>query len=373
MKSIGKSQAPLILIVDDDRITTQGLEGLLQGAGFATLSAHDLASGAALARAHDIALILLDVHLPDGSGLDLCAQLMAEPSYAGTPILLISASDDVTIKVRGFAAGAVDYITKPLAGAEVLARVRTHLRLRSAYESLARMHAERVYQLGASQESLMPRPGDLPEAGFSVCMQQAHRAGGDFYDVISVGEGITDFVVADASGHNLSSSLWTAAFKALVSEYASVLHTPKDILNKINHALQRILREGAYFTAVYARLNRRNNKIILASAGHPPAVLIQSEAPEAILCDLAGDVLGVFPDAVFAEKEFSVQPADRLFLCTDGLLEQDMSQIEGIQRLRDACYRATELPLIDAVPGIVGYLYTGSAPDDDIILLGVEV
>jgi hypothetical protein len=57
----------------------------------------------------------------------------------------------------------VDYIPKPLAGAEILARVRTHLRLRAAYESLVELQVERIQRLAASQQSLMPQADDLPD------------------------------------------------------------------------------------------------------------------------------------------------------------------------------------------------------------------
>jgi phosphoserine phosphatase RsbU/P len=101
----------------------------------------------------------------------------------------------------------VDYITKPFAGAEILARVRTHLRLRAAHEALAELEADRVQRLVSSQQSLMPLPEDVPEARFEICIRQALKAGGDFYDVIPSGNRIVDHVVTDASGHDLGVSL----------------------------------------------------------------------------------------------------------------------------------------------------------------------
>jgi len=89
-------------------------------------------------------LVLLDVNLPDGSGFDVCRSLNSEASAFTTPILFISANDDTSTKLQGFEIGGVDYITKPIVGAEVIARVRTHLRLKRAYERLAELQAERV-------------------------------------------------------------------------------------------------------------------------------------------------------------------------------------------------------------------------------------
>ena len=106
-----------------------------------------------------------------------------------------------------------DYITKPIVGAEEIARVRTHLRLRQAYEMLAELQAERVQQLASAQRNLMPRPKDFPEARFQVSLRQALAAGGDFYDVIPAGQDSVDYLVADASGHDLAASLWTASLK----------------------------------------------------------------------------------------------------------------------------------------------------------------
>lgn len=368
-----KAGRPLILVVDDDRVTVRLLDRLLRSTGFSTLLAGDLAAAEALLKAHPITLVLLDVHLPDGNGLDFCARMSSGAAPSDIPVLFISSNSDESTKVQGFASGAVDYITKPLAAGEVLARVRTHLRLRMAYESLARFHAERIEQIATTQQSLMPLPESLPEANFEVCIRQFHGAGGDFYDVFMVGNRTADYVVADASGHNLGVSLWTASFKALLAEYASVLNTPSEILVMINRTLRRVLPETAYFTAIYARLNREFNTLTLVSAGHPPAVLVPASGGAVQVLQQEGDVVGIFPDPVFSVLELRVHPGDRLYLCTDGLIELTESRSDGVARLEEACGATAHLPMAEAVPTIVERLCAFSELNDDIILQGICV
>ncbi len=368
-----KSSRPLILVVDDDRVTLRLLDRLLRSAGFSTLLAGDLAEAEALLKAHPITLLLLDVHLPDGNGLDFCARMSSGAALSNIPVLFISSNSDEATKVQGFASGAVDYITKPLAAGEVLARVRTHLRLRMAYEALARFHAERIEQIAVSQQSLMPLPDSLPDAKFEVCIRQFHGAGGDFYDVFMAGDRTADYVVADASGHNLGVSLWTASFKALLAEYASVLNTPAEILAMINRTLRRVLPETAYFTAIYARLNREFNTLTLVSAGHPPAVLVPANGGPVQVLHQEGDVVGIFPDPVFSILEMRVKSGDRIYLCTDGLIELTNSRSEGLARMEEACGATAHLPLAESLSVIVDCLCAEGDLDDDIILQGICV
>lgn len=359
-----------VLVVDDDTTTTRVLEGLLRNAGFDAVSTHNVADAERYALNHPVSLILLDVHLPDGNGLDLCAKLVSENATAGIPVLLISANDDLSTKIRGFSVGAVDYITKPLAGAEVLARVRTHLRLRRAYDSLVELQAERVQQLASTQQSLMPLPDDLPAAAFQVSLRQVLHAGGDFYDVIPSGIRMMDYVVADASGHDFGTALWTASFKALLAEYASNLHSPQQICRMLNTSLRRVLPEAMYFTAIYARLNRGGNKLMLVNAGHPSAILYSGREGCARVLPQNGDVIGAFQDAAFDLLEVPVLPGDRLFLYTDGLIEMDGDREVGMARLEAACNSTGSLPLAAAVTTVVDTMIAGRTPADDIVLLG---
>jgi diguanylate cyclase (GGDEF)-like protein len=94
----------------------------------------------ALARARDPQktpdLILLDVQMPGMDGFTVCKALVADPRLKDIPILFLTSLDDVICKTQAFAAGAVDYITKPYHLPEVQARVRTHLTLKHAREEL---------------------------------------------------------------------------------------------------------------------------------------------------------------------------------------------------------------------------------------------
>jgi diguanylate cyclase (GGDEF)-like protein len=120
---------PSVLIVDDEPANVRVLAEALQGAyelRFATGGERALA----LVARHAVDLILLDVVMPGLDGFELLRRLKAEPATREIPVIFVTARDEVGEEERGFDAGAVDYITKPISPAIVRARVRTHLELK---------------------------------------------------------------------------------------------------------------------------------------------------------------------------------------------------------------------------------------------------
>ena len=367
-----ENYSPLVLVVDDDASILATISGFLTRAGFRTIGAGDSVGALQGIREQRPDLILLDVNLPDGSGFDICRTLNSEGAVFSTPILFISADEDTSTKVRGFEVGGLDYITKPIVGAEVIARVRTHLRLSRSYDRLAELQAARLERLANAQQTMMPRPGDIPSARFHATIRQVLTAGGDFYDVIPLGEGIVDYLVADASGHDLAASLWTASLKALAADYASPMHLPVDAVRAINSSLCHLLPSGAFFTLAYARLNHRTGHLSLVNAGHPPAIIVNSSGDKSTILRQEGDVIGAFEDAYFGVVELTLNPGDRLFLYTDGLIENGFSYEEGLQRLASACVARRTLPLSDLVPALVESVVGSWSPEDDLLMMGVE-
>jgi len=315
----------------------------------------------------------LDVCLPDGSGFDLCRRLCSEGISPAIPILFISASEDIVRKVDGFDAGGVDYITKPIVGAEVIARVRTHLRLREAYLRLAEFQADRMSRLAAAQQDLMPWPDSIPHSHFYAHVQQVLPAGGDFYDVIPTGSQVVDYLVADASGHDLAASLWTASLKALAVEYAASSRLPDEIMHAMNSSLCRILPREAFFTMIYARLDHETRRLNLVSAGHTPAIIVHTDQNEATVIRLDGDVLGAFGDANFGQTEMKLNTGDRLVLYTDGLIDCRLSYEQSLQQLSVACLHRRNLPLSDSVRKIMEDLKSDGNYLDDRLMMGIEL
>lgn len=361
-----------ILAIDDEVTSLLMLTGILRGAGFRVDCAGTLQEGLAAADTGHYDLILLDMHLPDGEGIDLCVRLKNRPLTSQTPVIFISVDADIKTKLAGFEAGGADYVTKPWVSAEILARVRTHLRMNAAYKAMAMMQAERIKRLAIAQNTIMPRPEDIPKARFEVANIPYHEAGGDFYDVIPVGDEMVDYVVADASGHDLDASFWTAAIKALLREYATGLNSPLDIMQSLNSSLVRLLPQGTFFTVIYARLNRRNNVVQIANAGHPPAILVSSEEPVRAIHQ-EGDVAGAFQETVFDMVSLPLRLGSRLFLYSDGLVEMSGTREAGIPLLMEACDSFRREPLKGMVESVVGRIRAQGPAGDDIVLMGIEI
>ena len=136
-------QPASILVVDDIPANLQVLAGMLRDRGY---KVRPVPSGklALLAARHDPPdLILLDINMPEMNGYEVCQHLKADDMLQGIPVIFISALTEQLDKVKAFAIGGVDYITKPFQIEELYARVETHLKVRRLQieleESNARM------------------------------------------------------------------------------------------------------------------------------------------------------------------------------------------------------------------------------------------
>ncbi len=125
-----------ILIVDDNPNNLQVLSETLIGAGFQVAVAIDGESAIEQIQYHPPELILLDIMMPGIDGYQTCQRIKANPNTCDIPIIFMTALSDTEHKVKGFALGAVDYITKPFQREEVLARVRVQLQLRNLTHTL---------------------------------------------------------------------------------------------------------------------------------------------------------------------------------------------------------------------------------------------
>lgn len=115
-----------ILIIEDDRYLSQGLLELMGKNGYAAQGADCVASAQAALKDTPFDLLILDVTLPDGNGVEFCQELRASGNR--TPILFLTARDEEFDIVRGLDAGGNDYVTKPFRIQELLSRIRVLLR-----------------------------------------------------------------------------------------------------------------------------------------------------------------------------------------------------------------------------------------------------
>jgi DNA-binding response OmpR family regulator len=127
-----------VLVVEDEKPTAKFLKRGLAEEGFAVDVAADATSAATAVRVYEYDAIVLDVMLPGGDGFSLCQRWRAEGMK--TPILFLTARDDVSDRVRGLEHGGDDYLVKPFAFVELLARVRALLRRGRGAPAAAELH-----------------------------------------------------------------------------------------------------------------------------------------------------------------------------------------------------------------------------------------
>jgi len=166
-----------ILMIEDDQRLAQMLRDYLKQAGMTVAVADDAARGLAHLEKQSYDMVLLDLMLPDGDGLDVCKEIRSK--NRGLPIIMVTARGDTMDRVVGLELGADDYLPKPFEPRELLARIRAVMRRRSLDES-----PEAILRFGrleldkaARQVRLEDKPVTLTARQFDLLFVLAERPG----------------------------------------------------------------------------------------------------------------------------------------------------------------------------------------------------
>ncbi len=143
-----------ILLVDDNPNNLKLLTKILEESGFKIKASTSGKFALQAVQATPPDLILLDIMMPEMDGYEVSKQLKLNPDTADIPVIFISALSETDDKLKAFAAGGVDYVSKPFQEAEVLARVNTHLTLKKIREELEGLVEHRTAQLEVKTEEL---------------------------------------------------------------------------------------------------------------------------------------------------------------------------------------------------------------------------
>lgn len=141
--SASSHTSPVILVVDDQELNVQLVCGFLVDEGYEVVPASSGVQALERLGSQVPDLILMDVLMPGMDGFSVCAKIQEMPECAAVPIIFLSAADESEFIVRALGSGGVDYITKPFRKAELIARVRTHLALKTSRDNLAHLLTEK--------------------------------------------------------------------------------------------------------------------------------------------------------------------------------------------------------------------------------------
>ncbi len=387
-----------ILIVDDQAVNRQLLAAILRKAGYRLLEAMDGDTALELVGRMAPDLVLLDIMMPGKDGYAVCEALKRGP-HAATPVIFLSALADATNKVRGLELGAVDYITKPFDKAEVLARVRSHLKIQRLTRELLAANRDLVEKQAALdadlraaagiQRSLIPQH---PPAADSVQVAwrflPCDRIGGDVFNLYSLDPHNLALYVVDVSGHGVPAAMVTVSVSqslAVQTGYTvrrpgtddtpAVLATPADVLAHLEREYP-FERFEKFFTISYLVLDHTTGVLQHSRAGHPPPVIVRGDGTVDLL-DAGGTIIGLGSDVPFEEETRQLAPGDRVYLHTDGIVEcgDDTGEQFGEPRLFELLRDSRHLPLDDTCERLIAALrqFSGGRPfQDDVTLVAVE-
>lgn len=343
----------LVLLVDESQAQRRTLAVQLSRAGYdvAEAATFDEAMQICARRRPDI--VISDWMNPDSACLEFCRRFRQMQSDRYGYFILLTARTDKKDVAEGLRAGADEFLTKPVSGAELLARLSAGERILRMEESLRSANAqlkETLAQLRETQAALdrdmreakrlqqglvRERNGRFGDFDLTLLMRPAQHIGGDLVGFFQIDADRVGLFALDVAGHGIAAALLSARLASLLSSGPElniafrmtdagqpVARPPAEVLAQLNALMIDELRTDSYFTMIYAHLDVRSGRVRLVQAGHPHPV-VQRRDGTIQKIGAGGMPVGVFPDAAFEEIEIPLAPGDRLFIASDGLTEAE--------------------------------------------------
>jgi phosphoserine phosphatase RsbU/P len=352
---------PTILVVDDLPTNIELLEALLTPRGYHVLTASDGKEALKMVLAFPPDLILLDLMMPEMDGFEVLTHLRRMEDIPYIPTILLTGVQEHTTRIKGLEIGADDFLNKPVVFAELIARVKSLLRLKNALSDLERSArenarlaellnfentrmAQQLDETRISQMRLLPVRGpDYPGITFSAYYSPALEVGGDYYDYFEIDRHRVMLVIGDAVGKGGAAVLQVSIMKSLLTAEFSTMRqfppamvnpSPAKILERMNKLCCTALQSSGIEMTLGCLLIDLNAKTIqFASAGHHYPLIVRGN--QVIALEQRGLPVGLFEDAQYTESSIDLQNGDKIVLYSDGIIErmnrrQEFFQIERL-------------------------------------------
>lgn len=359
-----------IAIIEDDPAILRGLADNLRHESYDVLTALDGADGYRLVCESRPDLVILDLMLPRLGGHEVCRRLREEG--IGTPVIMLTADNQEASRVKGFEAGADDYVRKPFSLRELLARIAAILRRSQQFGGAA--NPNELAEARRIQRGLMPEK--IPQGPcleIAAVWRPAGVVGGDYFDVIKLDDNTIAVCIADVSGKGLPAAMIMSNVQAAVRALASDGASPARLCEKVNQMMCVNTPGNAFVSMFYAVIDPASQRLLYCNAGHnPPLTVSSGGAIRALDC---GGILGVFRDWRYDDLEIPIESGDCIVLYTDGVTEARSSAGEefGSQRLADALLQSRSGCAVDLADGVVEAVrsFTGGVFHDDLTLIAL--
>lgn len=341
-----------VLVVDDSRAQRRILTVYLARWGYRILEAGSGEEALEICASDSVDMVVSDWMMPGMNGLDFCKEFRKmQRDHYGYFILLTSRSEKAAV-ARGLDIGADDFLTKPVASDELLARIRagerilrmerelteknrlvssTLAEISTLYDALDRDLAE----ARKLQQSLVrERFRDFGGAQVSLMLRPSGHVGGDLVGFFAVDSDNIAIFSIDVSGHGVASALLTARLAAYLSggsrdhnlalgrhgDGAFFVLPPSDVARRMNRLMLEEMETEHYFTMLFAHINIAQGRIAMVQCGHPhPAVQRADGTVE--FHGTGGLPVGLFAEASWRDHEMQLCPGDRLLFYSDGITE----------------------------------------------------
>jgi phosphoserine phosphatase RsbU/P len=345
-----------IVIVDDNKTNLMIIEKILQRAGYDKLvllsSARELYSylqlEAAMPREVPVDLILLDLMMPEIDGIEACRTVLANERFHDLPIIFVTAMGDSYKMAEAMDAGALDYVMKPINKVELLARIRSVLRLKHE-KNLRKERDKRIqFELDLAkqvQRSVLSKQLANDDVNISAVYKPSFELAGDLYTWYQISPNTYGVILLDMMGHGISSSLVCMYIYSALKDSITGLGDPEAVMQEMNRRMNQLHMPESlinyYFTAIYFVLDTEKQTIEYVNAGHPAGLaLVDGEVQ---LLDQGCCALGFFEKIEVRKGVIPYQEGARILLFTDGLSEWLEEEYEdATQKLIDGLRAADD-------------------------------
>lgn len=322
-----------MLVCDDEALTALHVGIVLSRVGCQVLdraASGPEAVAAALRERPDA--ILMDVHMPGGSGIAAVRHIM---ELAPTAVVMLTAHGDPETVRQALAAGASGYLVKPFRDDQLLPALTVAIarfqqvragqaasQHASQLEDALSREREIARTLAHSFRSTAP---DLTELEVGTCYEPASRpdlAGGDFFDFIPLGPERMGVVIGDVCGKGLEAAALTGACRQMLRAYALDEPEPAGVIERLNRAMCHYTTEECSFvTLLYGVLDLGSFAFTYTNAGHPSPLLCEPSHKACRLLEPTGGLLGAVPEWQWKQRTVHVPPGGAIALFTDGVIE----------------------------------------------------